>query len=562
MDDNINCEKKQNDELNKLKKQLDDSFKKIDELEQENKELKSKVKDLKKEVNRVNNLQNYYKKGYILLTDDFNKTVDEKVQKEVNKKITIIRHDYDLKITKLNQEVFNLTNRLNLNSKNSSLPGSKNPIGVRVIVKGINRLPIYNSRKKSNKKIGGQPNHQKYDLPSFSNEEITETIEYKYDKCLYCNSENLELISVKNRDEYDIEINLIKKRHKFYQYKCLDCGKIIETKIPVTLHATNQYGANLKALAISLTNTGYVSIKRTKELISCFTNNCVNMSEGYIAKLQKKVQKNLSSFQNELKKKIINSEVIHWDDTCATIGKNKFGCFRVYTNKLYACFTAHNSKSSVTVDEDNILKNLNEQVYVVHDHYKHNYNPKYKFKNVECNAHNLRNLEGIFQITNHLWAINLKRLLEETLFKRNEYIRENKNSFSKEEIQAFDSKYDELLQIGFKEYEEMAKTQPYPKEINLLKVLKKYKEEETLWVRDFKIPFSNNLAERSFRIIKTKLKVSGMFKNENSIKMFANIMSYTETCNRHSINKFESIKKLVNGEPYTFNELDKLKPAA
>lgn len=53
-----------------------------------------------------------------------------------------------------------------------------------------------------------------------------------------------------------------------------------------------------------------------------------------------------------------------------------------------------------------------------------------------------------------------------------------------------------------------------------------------------------------------------MFKNENSIKMFANIMSYTETCNRYSINKFESIKKLVNGEPYIFDELDKLKPAA
>ena len=102
MDDNINCEKKQNDELNKLKKQLDDSFKKIDELEQENKELKSKVKDLKKEVNRVNNLQNYYKKGYMSLTDDFNKTVDEKVQKEFNKKINIIKHEYDLKITKTN----------------------------------------------------------------------------------------------------------------------------------------------------------------------------------------------------------------------------------------------------------------------------------------------------------------------------------------------------------------------------------------------------------------------------------------------------------------------------
>ena len=75
-----------------MKIQLDDFLKKIDELEQENKELKNKVKDLKKKVNRVNNLQNYYKKIYISLTDDFNKTVDEKVQKEFNKKINIIKH--------------------------------------------------------------------------------------------------------------------------------------------------------------------------------------------------------------------------------------------------------------------------------------------------------------------------------------------------------------------------------------------------------------------------------------------------------------------------------------
>ena len=86
MDDNINREKEQIDELNKKKKNLMIPSKKIDELEQKNQELKSKVKDLKKEVNRVNNLQNYYKKGYISLTDDFNKTVEEKVQKEVNKK--------------------------------------------------------------------------------------------------------------------------------------------------------------------------------------------------------------------------------------------------------------------------------------------------------------------------------------------------------------------------------------------------------------------------------------------------------------------------------------------
>lgn len=72
-----------------MKIQLDDSLKKIDKLEQENKELKSKVKDLKNKVNRVNNLQNYYKNIYISLTDDFNKTVDEKFKKNLIKRLIL-----------------------------------------------------------------------------------------------------------------------------------------------------------------------------------------------------------------------------------------------------------------------------------------------------------------------------------------------------------------------------------------------------------------------------------------------------------------------------------------
>ncbi|MEG1457461.1 MAG: transposase, partial [Bacilli bacterium] len=76
-----------------------------------------------------------------------------------------------------------------------------------------------------------------------------------------------------------------------------------------------------------------------------------------------------------------------------------------------------------------------------------------------------------------------------------------------------------------------------------------------LFVKDFDVPFSNNTAERSFRISKTKLKVSGLFQNQKSSENYAKILSYTETCYRNGVNKYQAILRLLDGNPYTVSEL-------
>lgn len=98
-----------------------------------------------------------------------NKTVKAVVE-ELNKK-------HQEEVDKLNAKIKRLEARLNIDSTNSGAPTSKEVIG---------KHTMQNNREKSDKTKGAQPNHQQHKLEYFKDEEITETIEHKLDKCPNC----------------------------------------------------------------------------------------------------------------------------------------------------------------------------------------------------------------------------------------------------------------------------------------------------------------------------------------------------------------------------------------
>lgn len=76
-----------------------------------------------------------------------------------------------------------------------------------------------------------------------------------------------------------------------------------------------------------------------------------------------------------------------------------------------------------------------------------------------------------------------------------------------------------------------------------------------MWIIRFEVPFSNNLSERSLRSSKTKMKVSGQFKNILNAQYYSNIKSYIETCKRNDINIHEALVRLLENNPYSINEI-------
>ena len=520
--------------LGKLQTRVNELEKRLVELQDKNSELIEEKKSLTSKLKYLE--ENFDKKLEIALT---------KAVKEVSEK-------YEKIIKEKDQRIFELEQRLNINSNNSSLPSSKDP---------IYKTKICNSRKETDKSKGGQIGHKKHKLEKFNDNEITEEVNHTMDKCPNCNSKNIKVINIKVRDEFDFKITIIKRRHYFNEYVCEDCGSKFKSEIPDNLHAENQYGSEVKSLAINLLDYGFISYNRVRKIICGFTNGEIDPSEGYLVKLQKKASIMLKDFTFDVKQKILESKLNYWDDTVAKIGEKDKGCIRGYTNGKEVLYKAHLAKDTKGMDEDGILQNLPSDCTVMHDHLLHNYCEDYSYRNIECNAHIIRKLQSISENTKHDWADKMKELLESTLTKRKEYSEKQIKSFSEEEIKNFDSKYDSIIKDGFKEYIEFKHKYEFTKEENLLEFMRDFKGPITEWVRDFSLPYSNNLCERLLRMLKTKMKISYQFQNLESAKCFANIMTYTETCGSYDVNKYEAIKRLFDNNPYTVDELINLKTA-
>lgn len=521
--------------------------------------------DLEKARKRIKYLEQYWYSGeeFIEFYTKWDKEVNE-LRKQVEKRDHLLRHYQDLwkeavlqcqeqmeedsaKIKALEEKVLRLNARLETDSRNSSLPVSRTPIG--------KKKPVPNSRQKTDRPRGGQEGHAKASLAGFEESEVTETEAHTADICPECGSSSLEkggedII----KDETDCKVVLIKRRHRFYVYRCLCCGKTFHSPIPLHLKEKNQYGENLKALALSLTDQGYVSIGRTRDMIHGLCNGQIKPSEGYIAKLQKTASAALESFISDLHSHVEKLKLLYWDDTVISVDRMR-ACFRFYGDEHLAYYTAHKKKDQKGLEEDGILYSLSPNTVVMHDHNTINYNHAFSYRNIECNQHLLRDLERVREESGHGWAEQLKELIQDTIHKRKELIGKGRKGFGTKFEEEFYVKLHECLRIGDEE-NKASKGHFFSRfEQALLNRLYRYETNYFAWVKDFSLPVTNNLSERSLRGIKSKQKISGQFWSTENAGHYAKIQSYMETCRRNGISPHHAMVRLMNGNPYSVDEL-------
>ena len=507
---------------------------------------KKEVRELKRQLAIKEDLEQRLEKRLERQEQESEKIINEKDLEIYALKRKIIEQAKELDMTKSERDKYLAS--LNIDGTTGGIPTSRTPINKKKI--------IPNTREKTGKHKGGQLGHKKHKLEKFKEEEINEKEEIKLEECPNCHSKEIkELDSWVIKDELDYEIKLIKKRYYFKEYECSNCHNKIRKNIPEDLKEENQYGKKVQAHALSLTNIGNVPINKVRRIISGLTSNEINLSEGYICKLQKKAPNLLEEYIKSLKEYICKLNIIHWDDTVIFINGKK-GCLRGYCDKDVILYTAHEQKNKKGIDEDDILVKLGEETKVVHDHNKVNYNEEYVYVNVECCIHLERDLEKVkLNIPEATWSKKLKELFSKYNQKRNEYLKEKKEGFSFEETNEFMIKFDEYILLGIEENKTHGKSHYYKAEKTLLSRLTKYRDNYTYWLYDFSIPYTNNEAERGLRGIKTKMKVSGQFQNIENARYYANIKSYIETCHRNGINEIEALTRLLNNNPYTIKEI-------
>lgn len=459
----------------------------------------------------------------------------------------------DAVIEELKARLAHAESLLNRDGTNAGIPTSQTPLNKK------KRVP--NSREATERPKGGQKGHEKHSLEVPADEEINDTAYHSLGAaagCPVCGSYDL-IYSGKYEDyyEYDVEVNVIKRRHRYFLYLCLLCGETVKSAEGPDFRAECQYGPGVQALALSLMNTVNAPMNKTALFLGGITGNAINPSDGFIAKLQSRAAKGLLQFYADLRLKLITLCLLFWDDTVIFINMKR-ACFRFYGDESIAYYTAHMQKGLKGLQEDNVLPLLTGDTKVMHDHNTVNYNSRFHFENLECNQHLERDCQKNTDDTGHSWSQDMKEHIAQAIHDRKQAQEANKTSFDKEYVDEFNSSLDAILCHGWQEYEaDKEKLEKYgaPFERALLSRIDEYRQNYFAWVEDFSLPTTNNLSERSLRSVKSKLKIAGQFETEESARYFAVIRSYIETCRRNSVNEIDALRRLCEGHPYTVEEL-------
>lgn len=459
-------------------------------------------------------------------------------------------HEKDCIIQELKNKLAHAEALLGRDSTNTNLPTGQTPPG--------KKKHIPNSRRGSGKKKGGQPGHPKHTLEKPSPEEITDVEDHLLTEDAICPTCGCRVLiptgEWEEKCETDIEVIVKKTMHKYWLYHCCDCGETVRTEIDPNHRAECSYGPMVQATALSLMTTSNTAINKVPVHLSGITDGDVVPSEGYIAKLMPRAAKRLGTFMQDLFRLLIIRTLVFWDDTVVMADSRRI-CLRFYGDEKIAYYVAHDKKDMNGILEDGILTALTKETYVMHDHNSINYNARFLFINLECNAHLQRDLQKSADETGHGELLAIKDLISGAIKERNDLILKGIHEFTDEYKENFNQKLTDLLDKAEEKAEANTSIYSGPDERALVRRIKDYRENFFPWIEDFSLPTTNNLSERSLRGVKTKMKVSGQFASSKTADNYARVRSYIETCRRNGINEIGALIRLCEGNPYTVEEI-------
>jgi len=441
------------------------------------------------------------------------------------------------RIEALERENEALRAMLNKNSKNSSKPPSKD---------GFKRVP--NSREKTGNKPGGVEGHEGHRI------HMPEDYQELIDKGLAI----YELVDhTDGYEDYvskwviDIRVTPVFVEHRFRR-----------GEVPADYNNEVTYGEEIKALSIHLTDDGMVSAERLADFFSSVTNGMVHPSKaallGFQNELADRLAPEISVIENDLRESPLihvddspmksTQTVIHEngkDDTYKNAQGTTFNVnTRTYSTEQSTRYTVNPKKDLDGVYRDGILNNYDKTI--VHDHDVKYYN--FGGRHGECNVHPTRELRGLDEL-GISWAGEMRDFLLQMNEYKNNDIAQGSSACDPVVLDRFERHYFELLSKGdlaCKTLDE--KSSGYKKLNAMLARFYVYSDEHLLFIRDYSVPFSNNLAERDLRAEKTKEKVSGCFRSWRGIEGFMDIRSFISTVRKRGLNVVDSLRAIFKGE--------------
>ena len=393
-------------------------------------------------------------------------------------------------------------------SSNSSLPPSTDQ-------KGGKPANTYNGRTKSGRKAGGQKHHKGTTLTKADIEEKIRSGKCKHEIRTVGNPCGSTYVT-----KYVIDLDVVTKITGIRIYADED-GQF---HIPVEYRSDVTYGANVKALAVSLYSEGVMSNDRIAAFLNAASGDVLELSEGSVYGFCRKLSDAAQESIRHLEGHLLDQEAVAADATPVTVNgeQNYIRNFSIQDTVVYR---AMKSKSLKSLEKLDFLKKYTG--ILMHDHETALYH--FGTEHGECNVHLLRYLRKNTEETGNRWSIEMAELL-------GEMNRERKR----------------LQEEGKEENRKTRHKYAQKDEKTLLNRMEKYRHNHLLFLHNFSVPFHNNLSERDLRKAKNREKMAGGFRKGSGNEMYCGILTVIETLKRRKMGLIENLKKLFMGTPVIF----------
>lgn len=502
-------EEKYQKQLRKLQKENEIKDKENRLLKQQNKQKDEVIKDLDK--------NNYRSQCETLKLEN----------EELKKKLKIFEEKFEMSRISLGKD-----------SSNSCKPSSTN--GFKTVVQ--------NNRVKSGRRPGREKGHER-SAPHVT-KSPDKTIRVSKVATCTCGCKTVEKEDVA-RDLVSLEVIVHTTQYVGKKTYCPCCNKEYLPKFPDNMNSIINYSPEIKSLIVYLNSYCNVPNQKVTELLGLLSDGKITICSGTVGNTMAQFSKKCNPTLTKMKKELLKQPVINEDETPIKINGKIASSIGVFTNKI-SLVEAFANRTYESFQEMGILDRYIGTV--CHDH--NNIHLSFpQSKQAECNFHILRYCKGEYEIHHRECIKEFMNYLLSLRDKVDEYKLLGKTAFTETEYQGAKEEYLRLLDIWYKEFKkdyDSSNSKYYDSERCLITRLKNFADDQLRFLTDFRIDFTNNLAERGLRKIKTKLKIAGGFRNLKFAKCYCDAISIIDTCKKQNMNIGKTIQSIFMGNKKIF----------
>jgi transposase len=440
---------------------------------------------------------------------------------------------------KLLARIQELEGRLRKDSHNSNKPPSSD---------GLRRVPK-SLRKRSGKKPGGQPEHKGHTLALVATpDHVIARYPAECDRC-HASLEAVPAQQYERRQVRDLPpLQMEVTEYRAAQVRCPHCQHVSKGTFPAAVAARAQYGPHLQALAVYLLTYQLLPYARTVELLHQICGCTV--SPGTLESWEQQASTQLALAEEGIRTALGSAPVLGNDETCIRVNGHFEWLHVARTNQL-TLYARHAHRGKLAMDAIGILPQF--RGISVHDGL--NAYPQYtNCQHALCNAHLLRELTFVAEHEQQPWAEALIEHLLDCQQQVGVARAAGLPHLPDAQQEALVARYHALVRQGLSaqsppiQVPTKGRAKQTPTK-NLLDRLQRCASDVLHFVRDWRVPFTNNGAEQDLRMAKIHQKIAGCFRSAWGADAFLRIRSYLSTMAKQHAALFLVLQQLFRDQP-------------